>query len=418
MTTRSAAEYALAGREPASVLAPDTAADVAGVLVEAAAGRRAVTPWGGGTLQGLGRPPERYDLALSLTRLDRVIEYAPADMTVRVEAGIRLADLQRVLARQGQYVALEAPLPERATIGGVLAADAALGPRRLGYGERRDQVIGMGVAHPDGTISYSGGSVVKNVTGYDMGKLYTGSLGTLGVIVEATFRLRPLPATSRTLVARFESRTAALQAVRAAGRPPLQPVALDLLSRDPGGAAGALWTVAVEYAGGGAAVARQVKDAQAAAAGADDLEVLEPEEAAAFWATVRDFGRDTSPPDLVVRVMALPARLAELLDAVAQAAEAAGLPAPSVIARAANGVVYAHWPSPAGGPAWAGLVATLRARAAHWRGSVVVEDAPDGLRGALDPWGPPPESFPIMQRFKKEFDPHRVLNPGRFVGGL
>lgn len=418
MTTTSATQFTIAGKLPGRVETPTAALDIAELLAASAEALKAVIPWGGGTQQGLGRPPRRYDIALSLIRLERVIEYAPADMTIQVEAGMTLADLQTMLARQGQYVALESPFPDRATVGGLLAADGAIGPRRAGYGERRDQVIGIGMAHPDGTLTKAGGSVVKNVTGYDMAKLYVGSLGTLGVITDVTFRLRPFPPTTRTVVARFANRAAALQAVATLRRPPLQPVALDLLSRDPAEAGDATWTLAAEFAGAGAAVARQVKEAtELASKAGGDAETLEGEDTAAFWANVRDFGRNPELPHLILRMMALPSRLTDMLNALAETAEDAGLPAASIIAHAASGIVYGYWDSPEG-TAWSGMIAALRERIGHFRGTVVVEQAHLALSEVYDPWGPTPDSFPIMQGFKREFDPHHVLNPGRFVGGL
>jgi len=418
MTTTSTAQFSLGGKTPTHVATPATAADVAELLAMAADQRQAVVPWGGGTQQGLGRPPKRYDTALSLVRLERVVEYAPADMTAQVEAGITLAELQRVLARQGQYVALESPFPDRATLGGLLAADGAIGPRRAGYGERRDQVIGIGMAHPDGTLTKAGGSVVKNVTGYDMAKLYVGSLGTLGVITDVTLRLRPFPPSTRTVVARFTGRGPALQAASLVRRPPLQPTALTLLSRDPSGASDATWTLAAEFAGGGSAVTRQVKEATDHAAKlGGDAGTLEGDDAAAFWVNVRDFGRAPETSQLILRAMALPSRLGDVLDAMAETTALAGLPPASVIAHAANGIVYAYWENPAG-TAWSGAIASMRERIGHFRGTVVVEQAHPEFVEVYDPWGAPPESFPIMQAFKREFDPHSVLNPGRFVGGL
>jgi FAD/FMN-containing dehydrogenase len=201
-------------------------------------------------------------------------------------------------------------------------------------------------------------------------------------------------------------------------RPPLQPTALTLLSRDPAGETDATWTLAAEFAGGGAAVTRQVKEAtEHAVRLGGEAEALEGDNAAAFWGTVRDFGRAPETPHLIVRAMTLPSRLGDMLDALAETTAMAGLPPASVIAHAANGILYAYWDNPQG-QSWSGLLAGMRTRIAHFRGTVVVEQAHAELVEVYDPWGPPPESFPIMQGFKREFDPHFVLNPGRFVGGL
>lgn len=177
------AQYSVQGAEPRGVDAPDGPEALAAALAEAAADGVAVVPWGAGVYQGMGYPPTDPFRAVTTACLNRVVEHSPADLTIAVEAGMTLRALQSTLSPHGQRVNLDAPLPGQATIGGILATGLS-GPRRLGYGLPRDQVIGMRVARSDGTLARSGGRVVKNVTGFDMGRLYTGSLGTLGVIVE------------------------------------------------------------------------------------------------------------------------------------------------------------------------------------------------------------------------------------------
>src|SRR5271157_3560473 len=193
---------AIDGVEAQMVAEPGTAEDLARALRWAHAAGVKVSPRGGGTKLGWGNPPAACDLVLSTARLNRVLEYAWADMTVIVEAGCRVADLQKTLAEHGQRLALDPLWPERATIGGILSTNDS-GTLRARYGSLRDLIIGITVALPDGTLAKSGGKVVKNVAGYDLPKLFTGSLGTLGVIVQATFRLHPLPQGSETLTARF-----------------------------------------------------------------------------------------------------------------------------------------------------------------------------------------------------------------------
>src|ERR687883_1494657 len=147
-------------------------------------------------------PPRRLDQIIETTGLNRVVEYEPADLTVTVEAGMRFAELQQRLAEEGQFLALDPPAAEGATIGGVIATNAS-GPLRFAYGTARDLVIGTRVANPDGTLTRAGGRVVKNVAGYDLTKLYIGSLGTLGVIVELSFKLAPIPPVLSTVVGSF-----------------------------------------------------------------------------------------------------------------------------------------------------------------------------------------------------------------------
>ncbi len=197
---RAAAEGdSVAGVRPAAVAEPGDEAAVAAVLALADREGLKVLPRGGGTQLGLGHPPAGGDILLDLGRLGAVVEYAPGDLTVTAQAGLRLTDLQAALAKEGQWLALDPALPLAATIGGIVATNAS-GPRRLRYGGVRDQIIGVRVARPDGTIARGGGKVVKNVAGFDLPKLFTGALGTLGVIIDATFRLYPIPAASRTVV--------------------------------------------------------------------------------------------------------------------------------------------------------------------------------------------------------------------------
>ncbi len=189
---------AVDGVTPQMVCEPGSPEDLARALRWANGNGLKVTPRGGGTKLGWGNPPAGCDLVLSTARLNRVLEYAWDDMTVIVEAGCRVADLQKTLAGHGQQLALDPLWPERATIGGIISTNDS-GTLRARYGSLRDLIIGITVALPDGTLAKSGGKVVKNVAGYDLAKLFTGGLGTLGVITQAIFRLHPLPRESRSL---------------------------------------------------------------------------------------------------------------------------------------------------------------------------------------------------------------------------
>ncbi len=203
--------YAVDGQAPRWVAQPASRQEVAQVLQWASAEGLAVCPRGGGTQMALGNSPRRVDLVLDLPGLDRLLDFQPADLTVTVEAGMTLAALQSALAQGDKFLPVEAPLADQATIGGILATGAT-GPLRFAHGLPRDWLIGIGVVSAQGVASKAGGKVVKNVTGYDLNKLYTGSLGTLGVIVEATFKLSPRPADFAALVAAFPSAARAVQA--------------------------------------------------------------------------------------------------------------------------------------------------------------------------------------------------------------
>ena len=194
--------YAIDGQTPGAAVQPVDRAAVSSVMQWAAAQDAAVAPRGGGTMSGLGNVPARLDLALDLRKCSRVLDFQPDDLTVTVEAGMTLDVLHAALAQGRKYLPLEAPHPAMATIGGILSTNFT-GPRRFAYGLPRDWLIGIAVVSPGGGESKAGGRVVKNVTGYDLNKLYTGALGTLGVIVEASFKLTPVPRHSKALIACF-----------------------------------------------------------------------------------------------------------------------------------------------------------------------------------------------------------------------
>src|SRR5947208_2316906 len=181
----------------AQIVTPASEEDLARVVAEANRRGLKVTPRGGGTKLEWGNPPERVDLVLSTLGLSRVVEHAHGDMTVTAEAGCTYGALQMHVARRGQRLALDNLFPDRATLGGIMATNDS-GALRVGFGSLRDLVLGVTVALPDGTLARSGGKVVKNVAGYDLPKLMVGAFGTLGVITQATFRLHPLPAATRT----------------------------------------------------------------------------------------------------------------------------------------------------------------------------------------------------------------------------
>lgn len=418
---------------------PATPQALAGMLADAAARGQAVVPWGGGTQMGLGYPPRAADLVVATGSLNRLLEHSPADLTATVEAGMTLAELQRALAPHGQRVALEAPLPERATIGGILATGRA-GPRRLRYGSPRDWVIGLTAALADGTpsassggtVAKSGGRVVKNVAGYDLAKLHIGGLGTLGIIVEASFKVLPLPETRTTVAAAF----AHFQDSWACGRRllegGLQPTALELLNAaavahlgSGAPALSALYLVLAEFAGVPAAVARQEDEAarRARESGARSVTPLAGPAAEGLWREVlRLGGRAEDSPYLSTRATALAAAGGELFAACEGLGREHFL-APAVVGGLGTGVVQAHW-WPAGAvPALAersvrDIAGTLGRMARARFGALVVARAPPEVKAWLDVWGPAPPSLALMRALKQQFDPRGVLNPGRFVGRI
>ena len=380
---------AVAGVRPGEVVTPRSVAEVAEVLRSGIADAKTVVPTGGRSKLTWAAPPTSLDLLLDITRLDRVVEHVAGDLVVVAEAGVRLVDLQAQLAGAGQLLGLDPP-EEGATLGGLVSANAS-GPRRLRYGTVRDLLIGVTVVLADGTVASAGGKVVKNVAGYDLGKLYTGAHGTLGVVVSTTWRLHPVQPARRVLVLDLpEAAAVGALAVRLV-RSTLTPSAVELLCT-----AGGAGRLVVLFESIPESVQAQAAAAQELLGGGDVLEDPPPE-----------FGsRPGSADDVLLRLAFLPTALPTVLSA---------LPAGSAVtASAATGVAYAALAPETAAEA----LPALRTALARFDGTAVVLRAPDAVRDALDHWGPVGDALDLMRRVKHRFDPERRMSPGRFVGGI
>ncbi|HYM14400.1 MAG TPA: FAD-binding oxidoreductase [Dehalococcoidia bacterium] len=398
--------FAVDGITPAVVVAAADAGAVRAVLREAQHAGLSVIAIGGGQHLGTGNRPVAYDVALSLGAMRAVLAHEPADMTVTVEAGVRLADLNLMLSQHGQMLPLDPPCDPEATVGGVLAANA-FGPLRHAFGTARDWLIGGRLAHADGGASKSGGRVVKNVTGYDMHKLYIGSLGTLGVITEATFKLAPTPRAGRTLVAPFAAARDACDAVLAAHGAGLALYAADVLSPHAAGVVcgDARWTAVVRVAGGEAAVTRTLRDLPRHAGGATFEEHADD-----LWAR---WAQAFRPSHISLRTTVLPATVGAALDALDRSGQVGS---PMLLAATVTaGVIRAQV---AAGPGDTAAIAPTREIVSVHGGTVVLDSAPPGIKDALDVFGPPRADLAIMRRLKQQFDPRGTLSPGRFAGRL
>lgn len=309
------ARHVIAGVEPLSVRRPATREEVAEVLRSAARDGLTVVPWGGGVSLARERAPERYDVALDLTALDRVVEYQPEDMTVTAECGVTLGTLRETLAAHGQELPLEGTRAERATLGGLLAANAS-GPRRLRFGAPRDRILGAHFALADGTLARSGGRVVKNVAGYAIHRLLCGSRGGLAVLLEASLKLAPAPARRTALVFGVGARALA-DAARWATLPRLEPAALSVVGRTlaaalPGASPTDPFTVIVGLEDDEARVAQQVA-ALERLLGEPDAR-LEDDSAAALWQTLADLEDRDGTRLTFTSASNTPAALAPLLE--------------------------------------------------------------------------------------------------------
>jgi glycolate oxidase FAD binding subunit len=440
----AAAGDAVAGMGPRYAASPATTGEASELLRAAAVHDLAVVVRGSGGKLGWGAPPSRCDLVVDTLRLNQVVEHAAGDLVVRVQAGVSVRHLADVLAASGQQLALDvppgaaagtagaagrdapagvtgtagrdAPAGVTGTVGGTLATGVA-GPRRLRYGTPRDLVIGVTVVRADGTVARSGGKVVKNVAGYDLGKLFAGSYGTLGMIAEAVFRLHPLPAGTAYVTAEYPDTESTGKAVAAAAGSELAPSAVEI-SR-PGRAAPLRTGVLLEG------------DPQGVAERAELMRGLLGPNAATH---------DGAPPwwgwpgqtGTLVRIAYWAAGLPHVLAAVDAAAEAAGLD-PAVTGSAA-GVIYASLGAECDPAAVAAFVTALRSGFARGEdggrpasapvpdsppalASAVVLYAPPDVTGQVDLWGPVP-SLGLMRAVKDQFDPGHRMAPGRFAGGI
>ena len=421
--------YAVDGQSPQAVVFPNTVEEVSHLLAAADGEGKAVVPWGAGTHMALGNLAARVDLVIGMPRLNRILEYEPADMMVVVEGGTSLEVLQSELALNGQFLPLDPPRADQATIGGILASNAS-GPRRAFFGTARDRLIGIRVAHPNGEVTKAGGRVVKNVSGYDMNKLYIGSLGTLGVIVEAAFKIAPLFKEKRTILLSCPSLGEAAglgldipkRGVQPLALEALDPRAVDMISSlidirtEAGG-----YILAVELGGTPSAAARQEKEVRALCDGtAVEVTVIPDDEGARrFWAAIRDFGRDEGRlATMIVKSTSLPSEVAPLMEDISRVGKGEGLNG-AVLCNITNGITYSYWWLQDGASdVLEGVLDSLRGLAIKLHGHAVVEVCPVEFKKNIDVWGMKGPQTYLMKRIKEQYDPNGTLNPGRFVDGI
>jgi glycolate oxidase FAD binding subunit len=423
------ADYVVDGVSPSGICWPETYEQAARALAVADRLGLAVSPRGSGTKLGLGNRPRRCDLIVSTERLDRVVEYAPANLTVIAQAGVKLASLQDSLAPANQHLPLDPPWATSATVGGIVASNAS-GPRRLGYGTARDLVIGTRVATTGGMVTRAGGRVVKNVAGYDLNKLYIGSLGTLALVLEVGFKIAPRPVTQTTVIGCFPQLKQIAEVTRLLLRSPLMPVAFDVFNQpavtelDLIGlpSIGDGYLLAVLGAAPGSAVDRQTAEFANLfhQTGATHIADMLSDDCDAFWAKVAERSYSGADPHRTrLKMTVPPGRLVDALHATGRCRENFG-GTPSIGGRAGSGVALVNFTIDESEDVAriADAVASLREDCRRLGGSLVVEECPLTLKERVDVWGDVGPSLGIMRKLKDALDPSGILNPGRFVGGI
>ena len=431
---RQLTRYDIDSKTPSAAVRPAAEAEVADIVKFAGREKLACVVSGAQTKLGIGMPPRRYDLALDLSRLDRIIAYDPEDLTLSAEAGTPLSKIASVLAEHDQFIPLTVPFMARATIGGTIVSGVD-SPLRHSYGTARDFVLGMNFVTGDGIAAKSGGRVVKNVSGYDIHKMLIGSLGTLGAITRINFRTFPLPRQTRTFVAEFRGSREACEFRNAIVGSVLRPRTLEIVSESARGqllpaekARAAFgdnrWSVYVAFAGDEDVLKRNYKELEAARHSEDRvsewLRELNPVDEQSVMSIVSEFPAailKRFPAAAILKISALGAELPDL------ASYTASIEMPWAVVMRGLGVAYlALWPPD-------GSEGSLHVLKQHCRRifalagkppfrHVTLPWCPSALKRDIDIWGPLPASFELMKKLKNVFDPGGILSPGRFMGGI
>lgn len=393
--------FEIDGLRPSCVVEPQSEDALARTLAEARIRGVTVIPVGGGRHLHIGNVPSGYDVALSTRRLTTTLEHEPDDLTATVDAGVRVGDLAATLAARGQWLPIDAP--GDSTVGGIVAANTS-GPLRHAHGTLRDWVIGMRIAHSDGSVSKAGGRVVKNVAGYDMHKLHVGALGTLGVITQVTFKLATMPRACAALRASFEQVRSACAFVLAARDRGLPLIVAEVLS--PAEANSSRWTAVVRTAGQHVAVERSVRELTALAEthGAKSTSRSEESMQEPTFAAI-------SHQSVELRAGVQPTQVAETIEDFRAAA--GGL---VLTATVCAGVVRCT--ADLQGQGARDFIARATRAAERQRGSLFIETAPEDVKREMDVFGPQRADWEIMMRLKREFDPTGTLSRGRFAGRI
>jgi glycolate oxidase FAD binding subunit len=437
------ATYEIDRKLPAAAVRPATSEEVAEIVKFAASEKLALVATGARTKLGIGYAPSRYDLALDLTRLNKVIAYDPGDLTLSVEAGVPLAKIAQLLGEHRQFLPLALPFSAHTTVGGAIASGVD-SPLRQFYGTARDFLLGMEFVTGEGVAAKSGGRVVKNVTGYDIHKLMIGALGTLGVITRVNFKTFPMPLDRRGYVVRFLSAEHAFDSCQRFAQSPLAPLSMEIFSpqvadlfASPAASRVAEsplpkhifesgeWAVAVTYSGNEKVMARFVAELARTSKPIDvrGITLFTEQDLPPAWHRQREFipiALASSPATTIVKMSVLPTRIKDALAAARQAAGNDDLRW-AVMARALGIIYFAILPSEHNDEhrqRVANATSAIQEACAKLAGHATIPWAPAEWKTTLQIWGPPRPDFAQMQKVKSVFDPQKILSPGRFAQNL
>jgi glycolate oxidase FAD binding subunit len=407
----AAAGDAVDGVMPRVVIEADAADDVAKVLAWSSRERLTVVLRGGATKIGWGRRPNPIDVVLSTRRLNRVLAHRHGDLTATVEAGASLGDFNRELARHRQWLPLDTAFGS-ATVGGIIATNDS-GPLRHRHGTPRDLLIGIGLATTDGRLVKAGGHVVKNVAGYDLGKLVSGSFGSLAAIVSATFKLAPIPMSSQTMVARFRDPEAAGGAIAAIGASQLEPAAFDLHMLSGGLSGGAStdrsapFSLFLRFTSTPATIAEQIDQARRVMAEPQHIDLVANEAESELWR--EQMSRVWDLPGAVARVSWPPGKILRVVSLL-QDIGRSGRHTIELAGRASVGAGFVRIDADVA--IQAAAIDRLRAQP-DVIGNVVLLRGEPALKEMVDVWGDPGDTTELRRAVKRAFDPMGILNAQR-----
>jgi FAD/FMN-containing dehydrogenase len=403
------------GLVPEHAVRPSTVAELQEIVRAARAEGTAIVPWGGGTQMGFGNVPRTYQLAVDLTELSDVLRYEPDDMTMSVQAGCRLDELNAMLADHRQVLPLDAARPEAATIGGLTAVGVS-GPRRFGYGPLRDLIIGVTVLMSDGSIATAGGQVVKNVTGYDMMRLHHGSLGSMGIVLAVNLKVIPKPQGERTVLAQYSNLQDANDAAISVIESQLGVTACVVLNAPATASAGRQlsggWTLAVRCEAPPSAVVRQgERVVEYVSKNAESVNVeSDSEQSDALWRRIcKALDQGPEGTDAGVRVGCTPSRVTGFTARLDDAMQTDNADARLTLDYG-SGLVYLRVKPEHVMSVWAAL--------SDAGDHISLLNGPAEMKREIDVFGPTPPGFAMIESMKQTFDPGGILNPGRFIGRL
>lgn len=409
-------DYTIDCIQPKVVVCPTSVLEMQEVISLALRENLSVTPAGAGTKLGIGNLASKNDIVLSTTRFNKVIEYEPADLTVTVEAGIRLTDLQKELGVNHQFLPVNPPYADRCTIGGVVSTNSS-GPLRLQYGTSRNLVLGMKVLLANGNVVKCGGKVVKNVAGYDLNRLYIGSYGTLGIITEVSLKLSPLPSNEKILVGHFDSIVDTVNAgLRIVSSQTLPSFVILSTKSSLNQFAEVSPTLIVGFGGDAEAISWQISKAQSLLEqdGVKGVQFLQDDSYRHIYNEIQEYAEvKKSHNHLIVKVLL---KRTDILGFI----EVAKNISLDMMILLGNGIVYMKIPLDADidFQTVAESLTNLRQQVMKVNGYLIIESAPIELKQVFDIWGRIGNTLHLMQQLKAKFDSQNIFNPGRYVSKI